>query len=752
MPAKAYLRTLQAGLIASLLIVFFVFNDLLFPYITSKQLPFNILMELLFAVWLVFLLRYPQYRPRRSYITVGLVVFFVAILASCAVSVNLTLSFWGNAERMLGLFPLLHFFIFYLILITVFRSWEEWKFLFFSSVVIATLVAVYGIFGPNTFSTLGNTTYVSAYLIFNLFFALILFYRSPSRSGRWFYVLPALIMLYEFWICHTSGAVIGLALGVLLLFFLLGLWHQRPVWRRAYLICSLAAIVVIAGLFSQQQSAWFQNSFLRNLTFAKDTFQTRLISWRSAAEDFHNHWLFGTGFGNYAIIFDKYFDSSFFNYARSDTYFDRAHNNLIDIASTTGAVGLLAYLSILVAAVYYLYRNFQRQGRRAGTADPAGLANLEILILVALLAAYFIQNLVVFDSYVTYIGLMITLGFIYWLAAPGPDAAAATEPAERRFVLAREWEIVILIVLLVAAYVFTSEYNLKPWRMFQGTIAGYSDIISGQLADGVLAYQAALTGTPLDHDARVTLVNLISAHPELLSSVPQAGAEAILEYTIGLAQADVSMNPSDSLMQLQLAQILDTAARFNYQDMSKFNDYSGQALQAMDQSIAASPGRAPLYLIEGQMHMFRGENDEAIKDAQYAISLNPQYEASYCRLAEFYLVLKDNAKMADPLNKCVDLGGAGDLTSSDLVDQFVNYYVGQKDYARIIPLANQLGELNPTDAPIWLNLAKVYWASGDQAKASTTVDRAIGLDPKQAAAWQTFLKGVPAATGTPAGK
>jgi hypothetical protein len=267
MSAKTYLRILQGGLIASLLIVFFVFSSLLFPYITSKQLSFNILMELLFAVWLVFILRYPAYRPKRSYITWGIAAYLAAILASCAVSVNFTLSFWGNAERMLGLFQVLHFFIFYLILITVFRSWAEWRTLLQSSVIIAIIVSLAGLFGTNSYSTIGNTAYVSGYLIFNIFFSLLLFFRSEQRGWRWLYAPAVVIMLWEFWSCHTSGAIIGLFFSILLLFFLLGLTHINKSLRRASLIVMLAAILVVVGIFSQYQSAWFQGSFLRNLTF-----------------------------------------------------------------------------------------------------------------------------------------------------------------------------------------------------------------------------------------------------------------------------------------------------------------------------------------------------------------------------------------------------------------------------------------------------------------------------------------------------
>ena len=406
MSAKNYLRLLQAGLIASLLIVFLTFKDLLFPYITSKQLPFNILMEFLLAIWLVFIMRYPEYRPRRNYITWGLIAYFIAILASCAVSVDLGLSFWGDAERMLGLFHLLHFLIFYFILITVFRSWPQWRALLITSVTAATIVSLIGLMGSDTYSTIGNTAYVSGYLIFNIFFSLALFERSKSSRWRWLYILPVVIMLKEFWACHTSGAIIGLFLSILLFFFLLGISHINKTIRRSSLIIFLVAILGVVIIFSQYQSAWFQNSFLRSLTSQKATFQTRLLSWRAAAADFKYHWLFGTGFGNYAIIFDRQFDSKFFNYAKTETYFDRAHNNLVDIVSTTGLVGLLTYLSIFAAVIVYLVRLFKKNGGRVGTGEEEGQRNLEILLIFALLAAYFIQNLAVFDSFVTYIGLL----------------------------------------------------------------------------------------------------------------------------------------------------------------------------------------------------------------------------------------------------------------------------------------------------------------------------------------------------------
>ncbi|MFA5155702.1 MAG: O-antigen ligase family protein [Patescibacteria group bacterium] len=738
MSEKIYLRVLQGGLIVSLFIVFFVFKDLLFPFITSKQLSFNILMEFLLAVWLVFIMRYPAYRPKANYITWGLAAYFLAILASCAVSVDRGLSFWGDAERMLGLFHILHFLIFYFILITVFRSWAQWRALLFSSVVIATVVSLMGLYGPAPYATLGNTSYVSGYLIFNLFFTLILFQRSPLKVARWLYVLPAVIMLLEFWSCRTSGAIIALFASLVLLLFLLGVFHERTTVRRTAWLTGLVAVLVVIAVFSQYRAPWFQASFLKNLTFQKNTFQTRLISWRGALADFKHHPLFGTGYGNYAITFDRQFDPKFFNYAKTETYFDRAHNNLIDIASTTGLVGLLAYLSIFAAIVYYLVKEFKRGERRT-----------EILVIVSLLAAYFIQNLAVFDSLVTYVALMILLGFIYWRT--NGDQAAPEAADSYPLTIGHQWERVVLIILLLAAYLFAYQYNLKPWRMFREVIVGYGEILDGNYAVGVEAYHQALTGTPLDHDGAVTLINLLTINPNMLDYFTPTQAQTVLDYVISLAEKNVAGNPQDSLMQMQLAQVYDTAARYNYEDLDKFNEYSSRAMNAIDRSIAASPGRVPVYLIKAQMQLIRGEQAAALETVRYAIGLNPDYPEGHCRLAQFYLFLKDDAGLGEPLQRCIDLNGVYDINSGTLLVSFLSYLTEQRDYPRALKIAERLAVIDKSNEQVWFNLAKLYLLSGQETAAQNALQQALDLDQKLQSAWDDFLRSwEQAASTTPA--
>ncbi len=746
MSPKVYLRILQGGIIASSLIILCVFKDLLFPFITSKQLLFNIVMEFLFAIWLVFILRYPEYRPKKNFINYGLLFYFLAILISCLISVDFNLSFWGDAERMLGFFHLVHFLIFYFILITVFRTWKEWRLLFQSSVLIAVIVSFIGLFGADSYSTIGNTAYVSGYLIFNIYFVVLLFFRSPSKSLRWLYVLPLIPMLIEFKNMHTSGAIIGLTISFLLMLLLLGLSHVNKKIRQGSLVLFIVAVIIIIGLFSQINAPWFQNSFLKNLTSQKVTFQTRLISWKGAFADFHNHPILGTGFGNYAIIFDKYFDSKFYNYSTSDTYFDRAHNNLIDITSTTGLIGLFTYLSIFLAVLYYLWQEFKLNGGHSGGEDAGGLNNIEIIVIVSLLSAYFIQNLAIFDSFVTFIGLMTILGFVYWLDLR--RNYSSLEEREPRIAIKSEGgEFAALFGFLLLAYLFTNHYNIKPWKMFVATIDGYSAISSGNLITGYGYYKDAFNGSPMERDARTTFINLVMANPTLFSNINADKTQEIFDYVISLAKSNVAYNPDDSMMQLQLAQLLDMVSRFNYKNLEKFNFYSGQAMQAIDASVEATPGRATIYFQKAQIQFMRAETDEAVATMKQGISLNPAYYEGYCRLTQMYLLIKDKKYDSDldaTINNCFDKGGLNSVTSENLLKSAVNYYSDVKDFNRAASVSERLASISQADPEAWYNLAQLYLVIGNDAKSEEAFQKALKLDPTLIKGWDEFKKTIQA--------
>lgn len=727
MSPKTYLRILQGGLIASLFFVLFVFAGLLFPYISSKQLPFNILMEALAAIWLVFIWRYPSYRPRLNLMIYGLLAYLAAILVSCFTGVDFNLSFWGDIERLLGFFHIFHFLIFFFILITVFRTWKEWWVLLFSSVVVAVIASLWGLLGKNAYGTIGNTAYVSGYLIFNLFFSALLFLRTRS-SWRWAYIVPVLLMFLQFKNMHTSGAIIGLAASIFLIILLIGILTVNKKLKYSLLGVFALGLVTIVFLLSQQHAAWFETSFLRNLTAQKATFQTRLLSWQGAAKDFKYHPLLGTGFGNYAIIFDRQFNPKFFNYDRVETYFDRAHNNLIDITSTTGLVGLITYLSIFVFVLRYLYLELKKNGFKINQ-EAAGRRNLEIVFVLGLLAAYFIQNLAVFDSLVTYIGLMMMLGFVYWLPKESALEIESTGEATSTGLLKteeREW--LALIIMLVIATIVIFQFNVKPLTMMTGVINGYSDILKGKSEIGMTEFRNSLTGTPLDRDGRSVLINLALGSPDFLATLPSDKVESEYNFIVSLSEKNLQYNTQDNLANLQLAQIYDLGGRIFYQDKVKRDEYFNKAIASADKAIAASPGRIPVYFAKAQSLFLSGQTDEAINVLNYAATLNPDFPYTYCRLAQVYIMGDKMDKLKDSLDKCVDGSAAGQLGSANSLMSAASYLVEQKDYKRAIVVVEKLLETNSDNADVWFNLTKLYLIVGDIDKAQVSAQKAIAID------------------------
>ncbi|NIA18398.1 MAG: hypothetical protein GWO79_00785, partial [Actinobacteria bacterium] len=711
-----------------------VSGKLLFPYITSKQIYFNILIEILLFFWLALIIQYPEFRPKKSWISIGLVGFFIAITISCFTGVDFNLSFWGDIERMLGVFHLLHFLVFYFIIITIMRSWRDWRNLFIVSITAAVFVSLYALGKNIHYSTIGNTAYVSGYMIFNIYFALILFFNELKKGWKnnwlaWLYPVAILIMLSVFKLTHTRGAYVGLGIGaavMLLLYVLLSKNRKVKIYSLSFLAL---AIISVSLVFAHPQSSIVKSSsILSTITQISGktvTFQTRLISWKAALKDFKNHPILGTGHGNYAITFDKYFDPSFYDYTRSETYFDRAHNNIVDIASTTGIAGLLTYLSIFFAVGYYLINGYKK--------EKIGLH--EFVLLSSLIITYFIQNLAVFDSLVTYIPLMATLGFVYWLNA---KEEAPENTQDRQF---NNKELFILLALGLAVITVLYQYNIKPLKMLKTTIDGQIAFARDNIINGYEVYKKALSyNTILDRDSRDSFVRAITGKRNLLNKIERDKAQEILDYAIEITEKNVEYNPKDSLIQTELAQLLTVAAQFNENDKENFSYYSGLAAEAIDKAIEASPGRMPLYFSKAQIQSIRGENDKAIETLLYAVGLNEKYYDSYCNLSRYYFIGKNEEKGYEAMDKCLDLGGAVLLSPVGYVIGLVNYYTEKKDWDRVLALYKRVSQLKPNDTKVWVNLASLYAQVGEKEKAIEAAKKAGEINPAMKDEVDAFIR------------
>jgi O-antigen ligase len=739
MSQKIYLKILRWGIYLSFFSVLLTWRRFYFPYISTKQIYFNILLEILFVFWLAFIVKYPSWRPKKSWISFGLIGFFSALLISCFKSVDFNLSFWGDIERMLGFFSLVHFLILYFVIITVMRSWEDWRNLFLVFCGVGVLVSFHGIAqrlgiitspwgSGRIIATIGNAAYVGAYTIFNLFFLFILFFKTRDRIWRIFLGAASFIILLALIFSGTRGAYLGFGAGVVFMLILSTILSKNKKVKVYSLVSFLILIITVSAIFSKSDSNFVKhNSFLSRITqinLNDATMQTRFISWRAAAKDFKNHPVLGTGLGNYAIIFDKYFDPTFYNYTRSETYFDQAHNNLIDIVSTTGLLGLITYLSIFIVALFYLIWGLRKNK----------IGQIDFILLFGLIVAYFIQNLVVFDALVTYIALMAMLGYIYWLSHNDKDGAVLEE--KNRSLENKEIYIffIIGIVILIVMY----QFNIKPAKMLMGTIDGQIAFAKGDTDGAVDAYKKALSyNTVLDRDSRASFLRYVNSMP--LNGDKKKTME-VLDYAISLAEKNVKYNPSDNLMELQFAQVLDSAARVSATTGEKFYYYSNWSLEVIEKAIQSSPGRIPVYFIKAQIYLTRGEAENAIETLKYAISLNGDYYESSCQLAKIYIILGREEEGYPLMDRCIDMGGESLLTPASFVKILINHYLDKEDTKRLINLHEILVGMEPNDAMAWVNLSKLYLQAGEKLKAIEAAEKSAQLDKSLEASVEKFIE------------
>ena len=98
-----------------------------FPYIVGKALYIRALVEIAFVFWLVLAFWYPSHRLPRSWIVPILGVYVFIVLLSSLTGVSPQRSLWSTYERMQGWIDLAHWFAFTVVMVSVFRSFRDWR-------------------------------------------------------------------------------------------------------------------------------------------------------------------------------------------------------------------------------------------------------------------------------------------------------------------------------------------------------------------------------------------------------------------------------------------------------------------------------------------------------------------------------------------------------------------------------------------------------------------------------------------------
>lgn len=708
---KTYFKIIEWGTYAILFAPLIFIQDYFFPFVSPKTIFFRIVVDIIFAAYLLLAVANPRYRPRMSFLTIALSVFLGALVLTSITGVNFERSFWSVFERMGGLLTFFHLFAFYLVLSSVFKERKYWERILSVSIFAGILVSFYALLSQEIITrgggTLGNSSFFSAYILFNLFFALILLI---SKAGLWriFYGSALLIFLASLFfnpLGFTKGAVSSLGIGAVL--FVVGymfFFRNKSLKRAAPFILIL---LVLVGTLIVKNFYFQDRPFdLRNIPD-----RSRQITWKIGWQAWQERFWLGWGLENFNIPFIKYYDPEL--PITGDIWYDRVHNIVLDTGVSSGIVGLLSYLAVFGTAVWGLLKLLPQVAERKNLAIPLGM--------LSLLLVYFLQNLWVFDMISSYLAFFLSLAFINFLISP------QEKENKQKAIPLSSFSAGLLMVLTVFALFINIQSARASKFIFQG--------ISYPLEQAIPAFQKAFQTSPM---VKFEGPEQFSMRINSLSSQTGQNRQLLLEG-FELAEQEFKNSIVDNPLDFRFRLFLGRHCNYSYH-ISGNQEKLALAEETLEEAFKLGPNNQQVYFILAQTRFLQGRDEEALSLLQKVRDLEPRFAGAGWYLFKGYN-LAGKYEEALVLLKEMEDSGFNWQTSAETLKEVISVFKKTgKSLEILIPLYEKGVELDPQDLYLWEDLINSYIEAGNREGAKTAAERFREIRPEFAPQVEQLLK------------
>lgn len=721
------------------ILLFSALVSLLVPGQLFKMLSFNIVVEVSTAIYLWILYKELSSRgamraERRGNlknkgviptpIFLAFSVFIVVSLLAVIFSVDPAESFWGvPAGRSLagGFFAYFHYFLFFALIVSVFKKKEDYLNLFKFFIAVAFLINIYGLYEKlikqeiRIDSVMGNPIYLGTFSIFVLFLSIYLFLISEKRFSKILYSISAIFALAAMFYSESRGPFLGLVASLAIATPFLLFWATRKIKNKKILAFAGIAILlaVIAGVYFASDSRLI-NRF-KNLPNDK-TISHRLKIWSIAVSTIKEKPILGWGQENFDLAFNKHFDPEFLSDQGAEPWFDRAHNNILDVGTTTGLLGVAAYLSIWLAAFWAIYNFYKNENIK------------EVATFSLILIAYFISNLTFFDSFVIFIPFVLVLGFLNNFGIRQFKEANSNETANKKI------EIKI------------PDYAAKSLIIFAVVLV----FVNIQLIRSSYYYYISKTGN-------VTIDSVVYVYDKLSSMKPTVfREEGIYFFARFLHRSNIDnqnfnkyfKDVISKLNEINAKQPLETKPLYYMTELYlkdyEVNDNKGaldDAKNVIDKTLKLSPNRQDLYVALAQIEMQKGNFGEAVNYITKVKELNPTFSRPYFFMSVLRLLNNQPEEAEKELEIARKLGIT--FFNADTANLFylANYFIFEKkDYDWATYLLNGIIGADDKNIDTHKKLATLYAEMGNKEKAKTQAQEVITLDYNLTEEAKKFIK------------
>lgn len=695
------------GLFSSLFIPFIVSSQLYFPFITGKGFAFRILIGIVFFLWTILVVRDRSYLPKKSPLLISVSVFIVIVFFANLFGINRSVSFWSNLERMDGFALLIHLYMYFLVLISVFKTTDLWRWFMTASVVTSVAMSLYGFLqltgkleihqgNARLDGTLGNATYLAIYLLFNIFFALYLLYKYKHTYIRIALGVAVILQLIAIFYTATRGALLGLLSGVLLSSIIISFYSRSVIFKKIGIGLIIFIITFVTLFLAFRDTSFIRGNLVLNrfsdISLEDKTTLSRFTIWKMAWEGFKERPLFGYGQNNFNIIFDREYDPKLH---AQEQWFDRAHNVVFDWMVAGGALGLFGYLAIFLSAFYLLLRKTKKN-------------ILEKALFVGLLCAYFFQNLFVFDNLISYTLFFMVLAYIHTQATSGENENEKGQEQNNKnnknnrenipLISAPVIQNSVSIALAISMLLFIYFINVPALRstamLIKAVQVGLNS--SGELLTGYGApeehldlFRKALAKESLaTSEIRVRFLNT-SLTIARASNVSQEFKNIFILEAISELEKEISKSPDDA----RYPYVLGTT-------LLELGQYQA-GLSLIERASTLSPNKQSIRVALPYAYFGLGQGDQALLIAKEVYEIEKNSVQAWSVYADIAFRLK----------------------RGDLVEALIIESVNMKQTSRVVTFVGSLVNQNPTDSQFRIPLALAYQANGQTEKAIEVLEK-----------------------------
>ena len=644
---------IRIGAMAILFLPLFVYRPVFYPYIFSKIIVFQIIVEIIFVAWL-FLIVYcgKKYRPNfKNPLTLVLTIFIGLLILTSFTGVDVRKSFFSSQERMTGIISIIHFYLCFVILSSVFLEAKDWALFLWTTLSCSFLLGLYGLgqkiglsfllknSAARMSATLGNPDFLGVYSLMHIFLAGILMSWQKKKIWKVLAFIFLIFNLAILFLTATRGAIIAFAVSFFV--FSLFLIFKKGTKKFLKILLPVFLLMLIGScifFYVNKNQDWMEKAPLavRRLTsITASSNVERLKSWGIGLKGFEERPIFGWGIENYNIVFNKYYDPWYLTRGEQATWFDKTHNQVIDLLVSTGIFGTLSYLAVFFVVFWLLKKKYANilsaNGNRV--LGPFG-----IMLLVCMFLAYFIQNLFVFDTPASLILFYFSLSFIYFLTTD--INKSKTNNARITDKQANSLPLPILVFLIIFFIPFAMyKFNVEPWQQSKwGARAVYATKVD--MRSGLYWYGKSLSKPCfINAEVRAQLAKQINdEYKKINADTSDADLQILFqatEFIINEFEKSVIEHPRDVRYFLYLGQLYNLAAGYN-------REYIEKAKNILLRAKELSPKRQQVYYALGRAYLEAKDYEKAVEIFKQAYTLEPKVRLSRKNLEIVLKILKQN--------------------------------------------------------------------------------------------------------------